>query len=112
MNTPKKRWTHIAEDYVAMCWAADKDMPHFIDIYDYLLREAGLWWAKTMFHPGQELTVQQKRLVRYLSDVAVKVYDRKKYLFPPKSKVSENIQVDNEDIDESFRESNYGTTKG
>ena len=73
MKTPRKRWTNIAQCYVNMVWAG-KETINRIDILDYLLREAGLYYKA-------ELSLSDKRLWRYLEDVSYKVYDRNKHLF-------------------------------
>jgi len=78
MKTPRKRWTNIAQCYVNMVWAG-KEILNAHEIYDYLLREAGLEWSN--YQSWASLDPKIRRQIRYLQYVAQKVYDRNKHLF-------------------------------
>jgi hypothetical protein len=74
----RKQWTNIAQCYVNMVWTG-KEMINADDIYDYLMREAGIEWSR--YQSKSSLDPKVMRLVNYLAKVALKVYDRNKHLF-------------------------------
>jgi hypothetical protein len=78
MKTPRKQWTNIAQCYVNMVWAG-KQIIEVTEIYDYLLREAGLEWI--VYQSWKSIDPKIRRKVDYLAEVANKVYHRNDHLF-------------------------------